>query len=242
MQRMSRSRYAGSWVVAPSSPTQSPPSVPEAIAPFESLQQPHQSDHTSRTGRGSMFAPGRNVEVSEIYLDVSRARVELSSAATWEHRPDAARRRAHQRGAGPAHRLAPRTRSSFSCTRAPSAPSPSCTCGSSPTRVRRSRSAASRRSGRHNSQGEAVLANRNTCALAHSRLGGLLHLRLPPLHVRWLSSPPSTTAIHVQAGVSHSYWQRGRGYGTACTYLWKRAIVFPETAVSMDGDAATRAT
>ena len=38
-----------------------------------------------------MFAPGRNVEVSEIYLDVSRARVELSSAATWQHRPDAVR-------------------------------------------------------------------------------------------------------------------------------------------------------
>jgi len=42
-------------------------------------------------GMTTKFAPGRNVEVSEIYLDVSRARVELSSAATWQHRPDAVR-------------------------------------------------------------------------------------------------------------------------------------------------------
>ncbi len=42
-------------------------------------------------GSTQKFAPGRNVEISEVYLDVTRARVELSTAATWVHRPDVVR-------------------------------------------------------------------------------------------------------------------------------------------------------
>jgi hypothetical protein len=42
-------------------------------------------------GTTQQFAPGRNVEVSEIYVDVTRARVELSTASDWTHAPDAVR-------------------------------------------------------------------------------------------------------------------------------------------------------
>ncbi|MEZ4219442.1 MAG: hypothetical protein R3B13_00845 [Polyangiaceae bacterium] len=42
-------------------------------------------------GVTQMFAPGRNVELSEIYLDVTRARVELSTADSWQHSPTAQR-------------------------------------------------------------------------------------------------------------------------------------------------------
>jgi hypothetical protein len=42
-------------------------------------------------GVTQMFAPGRNVELSEIYLDTTRARVEIADADAWENRPDAER-------------------------------------------------------------------------------------------------------------------------------------------------------
>lgn len=42
-------------------------------------------------GVTQMFAPGRNVELSEIYLDTTRARVELADSDVWEDRPDAQR-------------------------------------------------------------------------------------------------------------------------------------------------------
>ena len=37
------------------------------------------------------FAPGRNVEIGEVYLDTTRARVEISTADTWDDTPDAVR-------------------------------------------------------------------------------------------------------------------------------------------------------
>src|SRR5262249_53304134 len=37
------------------------------------------------------YAPGRNVEISEVYLDITRARVEISTASEWKNAPDADR-------------------------------------------------------------------------------------------------------------------------------------------------------
>jgi hypothetical protein len=42
-------------------------------------------------GITQQWAPGRNVEISEIYVDVTRARLELSTASEWVDRPDAER-------------------------------------------------------------------------------------------------------------------------------------------------------
>ena len=42
-------------------------------------------------GVTQMFAPGRNVELSEIYLDTTCARVEIANTEVWEDRPDAER-------------------------------------------------------------------------------------------------------------------------------------------------------
>jgi hypothetical protein len=42
-------------------------------------------------GVAQQWAPGRDVEISEIYLDVTRARVELSDAREWIESPDADR-------------------------------------------------------------------------------------------------------------------------------------------------------
>jgi hypothetical protein len=37
------------------------------------------------------FAPGRNVEIGEVYVDTTRARVEISTADTWQTAPGASR-------------------------------------------------------------------------------------------------------------------------------------------------------
>ncbi len=42
-------------------------------------------------GTTQKFAEGRNVEISEVYVDVTRARVELSTASEWTFSPAAAR-------------------------------------------------------------------------------------------------------------------------------------------------------